>query len=117
MQLNWEIWLDSNISPIIAKWMKDETGWNVRSSFSLELYNLDDLEIYTKAKAHEEVILISKDTDFPDLISRLGSPPKLIFIQIGNCDNRILWDFLKQNIYKAIELLTTTDVDIIELEK
>lgn len=117
MQLDWEIWLDSNISPIIAKWMKDETGWNVKSSFILNHSNLSDLEIFKSAKENGKVILISKDTDFPDLISRLGAPPKLVFIQTGNCDNKILWDFLKKNIHTAIEILTTTEVDIIQLEK
>jgi len=27
-----------------------------------------------------------------------------------------LWNFLKQNIEQAVKLLTTTDIDIIELE-
>ncbi|HEY4112250.1 hypothetical protein [Puia sp.] len=52
----------------------------------------------------------------PELISRLGAPPKLISLKIGNCDNRTLWDFLRQHIQKAFELLTTTDTDIVELE-
>lgn len=117
MQHNWDIWLDSNLSPIIAKWLGDETGWNVRSSYILGHSSLDDISVYTKAREQGNVILISKDSDFPDLISRLGSPPKLIFIQIGNTDNSILWEFLKKNIYVAVELLTTSDVSIIELEK
>ena len=117
MQLDWEIWLDSNLSPIIAKWLAGETGWRVKSSYILQHSSLDDLTVYSKAKEQGNVILISKDTDFPDLISRLGAPPKLVFIQIGNTDNKVLWNFLKKNIHTAVEILTTTDVSIIELEK
>jgi predicted nuclease of predicted toxin-antitoxin system len=117
MQHNWEIWLDSNLSPIIAKWMAEETGWNVRSSYILGHSSLDDVSVYLKAKEQGNIILISKDSDFPDLISRSGAPPKLIFIQIGNTDNKVLWDFLKKNIHTAVEILTTTDVSIVELEK
>jgi len=116
MQPEWEIWLDCNLSPIIAKWMKEFTGWNVKSSFILQFSGLNDLDIYNKAKKHGNVILISKDTDFPELISRLGYPPKLIKLQIGNCDNKVLWDFLKKNIKNAIEILTTSDIAIIELD-
>lgn len=116
MQPDWEIWLDTNISPAIAKWMNDETGIIVKSSYSLSLHNLTDLDIYQRARAQGNVILLSKDADFPELISRLGSPPKLISLKIGNCDNRTLWDFLRKHIQKVFELLTTTDTDIVELE-
>jgi predicted nuclease of predicted toxin-antitoxin system len=116
MQLEWEIWLDTHISPAIAKWMKEYTGFQVKSAYILELYTLPDVEIYNKAKEYGNVILISKDTDFHELISRLGSPPKLINIKIGNCDNRMLWEFIKPHIKKAITLLTSDDIDIIELD-
>jgi len=81
---NWEIWLDTQLSPIIAKWILEFTGYSVKSSYSLQLHFLTDLAIYDKAKAVGKVILISKDADFPELISRLGSPPKLIVIKKGN---------------------------------
>ena len=113
---NWEVWLDSQLSPIIAKWMSEFTGINVKSSYSLQLIGLTDTVIYNKAKSHGNVILISKDADFPELISRLGSPPKLIVIKRGNCDNRELWAFIKPNIMKALNILISLDVDIIELE-
>ena len=113
---NWEIWLDTQLSPIIAKWMADYTGFTVKSSYSLQLNNLTDTVIYNKARENGKVILISKDADFPELISRLGSPPKLIVIKKGNCDNREMWDFIKPNIIQAVRILTTSDTSIIELE-
>lgn len=72
-----EIWLDVNISPAIAKWMADYTGFNVKSSYSLGFQTMDDYSIYKKAKEKEFIILVSKDTDFPGMITRLGAPPKL----------------------------------------
>ena len=80
---NWEIWLDTQLSPIIAKWMAEFTGFNVKSSYTLQSNTLPDLEIYNNAKAKGNVIIISKDADFPELISRLGSPPKLIVVKKG----------------------------------
>jgi predicted nuclease of predicted toxin-antitoxin system len=116
MQPEWEIWLDAHLSPAIAKWMSDFTGFPVKSSYILSLYALDDLAIYQKAKEQGNVIFMSKDSDFQDIISRLGSPPKLINLKIGNCDNRILWGFLKPNIKQAIEILVSSEINIIELE-
>jgi hypothetical protein len=42
----WEIWLDTYISPIIAKWMKEYTGHEVKSSYSLSLHEMTDIDIY-----------------------------------------------------------------------
>jgi predicted nuclease of predicted toxin-antitoxin system len=113
---HWEIWLDTQLSPVIAKWMAEYTGYKVKSSYSLQLHYLSDLEIYNKASDQENIILISKDADFPELISRRGSPPKLIVIKKGNCNNREMWEFIKSNIIRSIELLISSDIDIVELE-
>jgi predicted nuclease of predicted toxin-antitoxin system len=113
---NWEIWLDTQISPIIAKWMTEYTGIVFKSSYILSLNTLTDTAIYEKAKAAGNVIIISKDADFHELISRLGSPPKLINLKKGSSDNRLLWEFLKPNINHAINILASSDVDIVELD-
>ncbi len=65
MQPDWEIWTDTHISPIIAKWLNERMGLHVKSSYKLELNGLDDLDIYKKAKAHGNVIILTKDSDFP----------------------------------------------------
>ncbi|MHB8208414.1 DUF5615 family PIN-like protein [Mucilaginibacter sp.] len=96
--------------------MAEFTGFNVKSSYALQSNTLSDLDIYNSARAKGNVIIISKDADFPELISRLGSPPKLIVIKKGNCDNREMWAFIKPNIVKAVNLLTSSDIEIIELE-
>ena len=112
-----EIWLDVNISPVIAKWMAEYTGFSVKSSYSLGFQTLDDLAIYKKAKENEFIILVSKDTDFPEMITRLGAPPKLIYLKFGNCDNQSLWNSLKPEIKNIINTLVKTDISIIEVNR
>ena len=116
MQHEWQIWLDANISPIIAKWIKDELGLAVKSAYTLELLYSTDLEIYHHARSSGRIILISKDTDFSEIITRLGAPPKLINIKIGNCDNRQLWSILKSHLLRLVTLLSSTDIDIVDFE-
>jgi hypothetical protein len=48
MQPDWEICLDTNISPVIAKWMSDFTGYTVKSSYSLSFQKTDDLILKIK---------------------------------------------------------------------
>jgi len=116
MQPDWEFWLDNNLSPIIAKWLKEKTGWNIKSSYSLKLNNLKDHQIYLKAKKAGNVILISKDTDLDEIISIFGSPPKLINIKIGNCDNKILYSIIEKNIERTVRSLLDFNKDIIEIK-
>ena len=88
MQTEWEIWIDVHISPVIAKWMKEFTGEEVKSAYVLSIQNLVDIEVYRMAKSSGKIIILSKDSDFSELISRLGSPPKLITIHKGNAVTR-----------------------------
>lgn len=112
---NWELWLDTQLSPIIAKWMAEYTGFSVKSCYSLQSNTLTDLQIYQRAQSAGNIILISKDADFPELVARLGSPPKLIVIKKGNCDNKAMWAFIKPHIIKALNALIETDINIVEL--
>ena len=116
MQSDWEIWLDGNISPIIAKWMSDYTGFSVKSAYILSFQRESDLSIYRKAQSIGNVILISKDSDFPEIINRFGAPPMLINLKIGNCKNKELWEILQPTILHAINLLVSREFDIVDIE-
>mgnify|MGYP001163328893 CR=1 FL=1 len=116
MQPDWEIWIDTNISPIIAKWVAERTGLAVKSSYSLSLHHLTDKEVYENAKAQGQVILISKDADFPELINRLGYPPKLISIKIGNMGSRQLWERIHAGVVEGVKILMDSDIAIVEID-
>ena len=116
MQSDWEIWLDGNISPIIAKWMSEFTGYPVKSAYTLSIQRESDLSIYKKARTQGNVILISKDSDFPEIINRLGPPPMLINLKIGNCKNKVLWEILKPTISGAIDLLLSGEFEVVNIE-
>ncbi len=74
MQHDWEIWLDNHISPIIAKWLKDKTGLEVKSTYVLQLYSLTDFEIYSKAKkAGKEILVICEKSLYTDEIAEMAT--------------------------------------------
>lgn len=62
------------------------------------------------------MIIISKDSDFPNLVNSFGDPPKLIMVNLGNSSNKQMWDFLIKRIYEAVDLLVKENVSIVELE-
>jgi predicted nuclease of predicted toxin-antitoxin system len=115
MQPEWIFWLDNYFSPIIAKWINERTPYSCKSSYSLELKNLTDLQVYQKARMEGDVILISKDSDLPQLILLYGSPPKLINIRRGNCSNKTMFSLLEKNIEHCYKMLVDFNHDIIEI--
>jgi predicted nuclease of predicted toxin-antitoxin system len=60
--------------------------------------------------------LISKDADFPELISRSGAPPKLINIRIGNMGSRQLWERIQSGVVEGAKISITSDVAIVEID-
>ncbi len=115
MQPDFEIWLDTHLSPIIAKWLTDDFGYVFKSSFILKFDGLDDIDIYKKAKDAGFIILLTKDSDFADLIERFGAPPKVINLEAENMKSRILYSLLKTQIERSVRLLTQFDHNSIEL--
>ena len=114
---NWEFWLDENISPIIAKWLTDEINVNCISFHFLKFTKTPDVEVYERARSKKRVIIISKDSDFRELVAWRGTPPKLVFIKFGNCSNKKVYEQLKSKIYDAVEHLIYGDLDIFEINK
>lgn len=116
MQPEWEIWLDNQLSSLFAKLMQDELGVTVKSSFILGHKQLEDREIYERAKQKGFIILVTKDADFSSLITQFESPPKVIKLNTGNLPTRFLWNSYKQNFKSAIELPQSTDAEVIFIE-
>jgi len=116
MQPKWEIWLDNQFSSALAKMMHEELSLIVKSSFILKSKNLGDKEIFLNAKKQGNVIIITKDADFPSLVTQYGCPPKIIKLNTGNMPTKILWEKYRNNFKSAIRLLVKTEAEIIFIE-
>jgi predicted nuclease of predicted toxin-antitoxin system len=56
----------------------------------------------------------SKDSDFVEMILRLGKPPQLLWITCGNVTNRRLQDLLSKVFVKAQKLLISGE-EVVEI--
>jgi predicted nuclease of predicted toxin-antitoxin system len=70
------------------------------------LRDAEDPEIFEAAKS-EGVILMTKDSDFMDLVDRLESPPQIIWLTCGNTSNARLKEILSLTLLDALQLLQT----------
>ena len=100
------IWIDAHLSPAIAPWISRTFGISAFSLRDLGLRDAEDPEIFEAGKA-QKIIFMTKDSDFVDLVERLGSPPQIIWLTFGNTSNAQLKEILTATLPRALEILAT----------
>jgi predicted nuclease of predicted toxin-antitoxin system len=80
------LWLDVQLPPSLGRWLRDNLALDAYSLKELGLRDATDAEIFAAAKKIEAV-LVSKDSDFVDLVQRQGAPPQLVWLTCGNLTN------------------------------
>jgi predicted nuclease of predicted toxin-antitoxin system len=98
------IWIDAHLSPAIATWVTNTFGITALALRDVGLRDAEDSEIFDAAKA-QGIIFLTKDSDFVDLVNRLGSPPQVIWLTCGNTSNARLRDILRATLPEALALL------------
>ncbi|HYX15727.1 MAG TPA: DUF5615 family PIN-like protein [Nostoc sp.] len=98
------IWVDAHLSPAIATWITITFGITALALRDVGLRDAEDPEIFEAARARR-VIFITKDSDFADLVDRLGTPPQVIWLTCGNTSNARLKEILNSTLLEALELL------------
>jgi predicted nuclease of predicted toxin-antitoxin system len=107
------IWVDAQLPPQLAPWLTEIFEVEAFSIRFLGLRDAEDEDIFAKAKL-ANVVLISKDSDFVELVQRHGSPPKLIWVTVGNVTNANLHQLFTAT-FKDIVTLLEGDNDVVEL--
>jgi predicted nuclease of predicted toxin-antitoxin system len=102
-------WIDAQLPPQLTEWLRAEFGSDAFALRELGLRDADDRTIFERARA-ADVIPMSKDVDFVDLVSRFGAPPKLIWLTCGNVSNDALRALLKARLALALTVLESDDI-------
>jgi predicted nuclease of predicted toxin-antitoxin system len=69
--------------PAISSWITAKFEIPALALRDVGLRDAEDAEIFEAAKA-QNIIFITKDSDFVDLVTRFGQPPKIILRTCGN---------------------------------
>jgi predicted nuclease of predicted toxin-antitoxin system len=99
-----KIWIDAQLSPAIAQWIKDNFPVEAFALRNLGLRDATDHEIFAAARQAGAVVM-TKDSDFVELVSRHGAPPQVLWLTCGNTSNDRLKEILSATLSKAIDLL------------
>ena len=88
--------LDENISSKLVKFLTNDFPESSHIVY-LKMQGTTDTNIWEYAKA-ENYIIVSKDNDFRQRSFLFGSPPKVIWLSVGNGSTKIIKDLLLKNI-------------------
>lgn len=98
------IWIDAQLSPAIAAWITTTLGVSAVAVRDLGLRDATDHEIFMAAR-RDQVIVMTKDSDFTQLLDRYGPPPQVIWLTCGNTSNAQLTRILTATLPHALALL------------
>lgn len=98
------IWVDAHLSPAIATWITNTFGVTAVGLREIGLRDAEDPEIFEASRA-QGVIVMTKDSDFVDLVDRLGAPPQIIWLTCGNTSNAQLREIFSATLPEALDIL------------
>jgi len=107
------IWIDAQLSPSLAKWITETFGIPAHAVRDLGLREAKDFPIF-KAAREANVIVLTKDADFPHLLAQHGPPPKVLWVTCGNTSNENLRRILQSTLKPALAMLDSGE-SIVEI--
>ncbi len=88
----------------MASWSTSKFGVAAVALRDLGLRDATDDKIFMAAR-REQAILMTKDSDFTQLLDRYGIPPQVIWLTCGNTSNANLTVILTATLQQALDLL------------
>lgn len=82
-------WLDAQLPPALAKFLFNKFATDIYPLREIGLRDAEDREIFQKARK-VGAILVTKDSDFIEMVDRLGTPPQILWVTCGNVSNEYL---------------------------
>ena len=95
---------DAHLSPALAPWLRAAFGVEAVPLRALGLRDAEDPTIFTAARA-TGAVLMTKDSDFVELLARHGPPPQVVWLTCGNTTNAALRRILAGAWPRVAELL------------
>ena len=80
------LWLDNQLPPALAAWMRTTLSVDCVPVRDLNLHRASDPEIFRAAR-DAQVVVMTKDADFAELVDQHGAPPQVILVTCGNTSN------------------------------
>lgn len=105
--------VDAQLPPGLARYLNDRFAVPASHVRDLGLRDADDLSIHRYARVSSSVV-VTKDSDFVELVHRHGVPPQIVWVTCGNTTNASLMRLFDATFASAIQLLVAGET-IVEI--
>ena len=96
--------IDAQLPPSLANWLAETFNVNATALRDVGLRDAADIDIFNAARKPDTVI-VTKDSDFVELVTSLGMPPQILWVTCGNATNRNLRRIFNNTFMDALRLL------------
>ena len=104
---------DQNLSPKLVEIFNHQFH-DSRHVQSLAFGESEDIKLWDYAKENNYT-LVTKDSDFNNMVSLYGFPPKVIWIKKGNCSTRQIEELLNKQIVQIFSFISDSENGILIL--
>lgn len=98
------VWVDAQLSPRLASWLRESFEIEAVAVRDLGFQDAEDSDIFGAAREATAIVL-TKDRDFVHLVNRLGAPPQVLWVTVGNTSTAHLKSLLERTFLAALDLL------------
>ena len=98
------LWIDAQLSPALAPWLSQRFAVQAFSAEHLGFRNATDREIFRAARDAGAVVM-TKDSDFVELLEQHGPPPQVLWVTLGNTSNARMRQVLERTFERAVSLI------------
>lgn len=99
------LWLDAHLDPQLAAWIGVTFHVSAKHLSETGLLDADDLTIFKAASRLPEIVLMTKDADFIDLLNHHGPPPAVVRLAFGNASTLDTQMRLRDTLGPALEAI------------
>jgi predicted nuclease of predicted toxin-antitoxin system len=106
--------LDANISWRLTNKLKEHFTECLHVDYIGLSYPPKDIDIWNFAKENE-LVIISNDTDFLNLLNQKGFPPKIVLLKTGNQSNQYIESLLIKHSFDILDLVNGDGCGFLEI--
>jgi len=106
---------DQNISSRILRELKSEFPGSLHV-VEIGMEDASDLEIFEFAKIND-LAIVTFDSDFADLGTVRGFPPKIIWLRTGNHTTKDLVRVMVLNVVSITNFLSSSEGGVLEIQR
>lgn len=105
--------LDQNLSPRLCELLRDLSA-DIAHVRQIGLERADDEVVWNYARENG-LTVITKDADFNNMAFLFGAPPKIIWIQLGNCSTSDIASLLRARRDDLLAFESDADASLLRL--